>query len=35
VAEAEGVTFVLENLNEAVDHPDTPFAKAAVALALG
>ena len=25
----EGVTFCLENLNTAVDHPGTPFAKAA------
>ena len=28
LGEAEAVTFVLENLNEAVDHPRTPFAKA-------
>jgi len=28
------VTFVLENLNTAVDHPGTPFAKAADCLAL-
>jgi hydroxypyruvate isomerase len=34
LGEAEGVTFVLENLNEAVDHPFTPFAKAADTLAL-
>lgn len=34
LGEAEGVTFMLENLNEAVDHPDTPFAKAADTLAL-
>jgi hydroxypyruvate isomerase len=30
----EGVTFVLENLNTAVDHPGVPFAKAADCLAL-
>ncbi|WP_445679354.1 TIM barrel protein [Radicibacter daui] len=30
----EGVTFVLENLNEAVDHPKTPFAKAEDTIAL-
>lgn len=29
-----GRTFVLENLNLAVDHPGTPFAKAADTLAL-
>lgn len=29
-----GRTFVLENLNTAVDHPGTPFAKAADTLAL-
>ena len=34
LGEKENVTFVLENLNEAVDHPDTPFAKAADTLAL-
>jgi hydroxypyruvate isomerase len=34
LGEAEGVTFILENLNEAVDHPKTPFAKAADTLAL-
>lgn len=34
LGEAEGVTFVLENLNEAVDHPKTPFAKAADTIAL-
>jgi hydroxypyruvate isomerase len=34
LGEKEGVTFVLENLNEAVDHPKTPFAKAADTLAL-
>lgn len=30
----EGVTFVLENLNRAVDHPGVPFAAAADTLAL-
>jgi hydroxypyruvate isomerase len=30
----EGVTFVLENLNLEVDHPHTPFARAADVLAL-
>ncbi|MCB6185341.1 TIM barrel protein [Leeia sp. TBRC 13508] len=30
----EGVTFVLENLNTAVDHPGVPFAKAEDCLAL-
>jgi hydroxypyruvate isomerase len=30
----EGVTFCLENLNTAVDHPGTPFARAADTLAL-
>ncbi|WP_279480404.1 TIM barrel protein [Aureimonas sp. SK2] len=34
LGEREGVTFVLENLNEAVDHPKTPFAKAADTIAL-
>lgn len=34
LGEKEGVTFVLENLNEAVDHPKTPFAKAEDTLAL-
>lgn len=34
LGERENVTFVLENLNETVDHPDTPFAKAADTLAL-
>jgi hydroxypyruvate isomerase len=29
-----GVTFVLENLNTAVDHPGVPFARAADVLAL-
>jgi hydroxypyruvate isomerase len=31
---AHGVTFVLENLNRAVDHPGVPFAAAADTLAL-
>ena len=30
----EGVVFTLENLNTAVDHPGTPFARAADTLAL-
>ena len=34
LGEREGVTFVLENLNTAVDHPGVPFAKAADCLAL-
>lgn len=34
LGEAEGVVFVLENLNEAVDHPKVPFARAADTLAL-
>lgn len=34
LGDKEGVTFVLENLNEAVDHPKVPFAKAADTLAL-
>ena len=34
LGEKEGVIFVLENLNEAVDHPKTPFAKAADTIAL-
>lgn len=34
LAEAEGVTFVLENLNAAVDHPGVPFGRAADCLAL-
>ena len=34
LGEREGVTFVLENLNTAVDHPGTPFARAADCLAL-
>jgi hydroxypyruvate isomerase len=31
---SEGVVFMLENLNTEVDHPGTPFAKAADTLAL-
>ncbi|KAE9421936.1 hypothetical protein Angca_009469, partial [Angiostrongylus cantonensis] len=31
---AEGVTFVLENLNLPVDHPGVPFARAEDTLAL-
>lgn len=34
IGEREGVVFTLENLNTAVDHPGTPFAKAADTLAL-
>lgn len=34
LGEREGVTFVLENLNTAVDHPGVPFAKAEDCLAL-
>jgi hydroxypyruvate isomerase len=34
LGERHGVTFVLENLNTEVDHPGTPFAKAADTLAL-
>ncbi|MGJ9421717.1 TIM barrel protein [Aeromicrobium sp. CF3.5] len=34
LGEQHGVTFVLENLNTQVDHPGTPFAKAADTLAL-
>lgn len=34
LAEAEGVVFVLENLNTEVDHPGVPFARAADTLAL-
>ncbi|NKK97318.1 TIM barrel protein [Rhizobium leguminosarum bv. viciae] len=34
LGEEEGVIFVLENLNEAVDHPKTPFAKSADTIAL-
>lgn len=34
LGEMHGVTFVLENLNTEVDHPGTPFARAADTLAL-
>jgi hydroxypyruvate isomerase len=34
LGKCEGVIFCLENLNTAVDHPGTPFAKAADTLAL-
>jgi hydroxypyruvate isomerase len=34
LGEEAGVTFVLENLNLAVDHPGTPFARAEDCLAL-
>jgi hydroxypyruvate isomerase len=34
LGEQAGVTFTLENLNTAVDHPGVPFAKAADTLAL-
>ena len=34
MAEAEGVTFTLENLNLPVDHPGVPFARAEDTLAL-
>jgi hydroxypyruvate isomerase len=34
LGERNDVTFCLENLNTAVDHPGTPFAKAADTLAL-
>jgi hydroxypyruvate isomerase len=34
LGEADGVTFVLENLNAAVDHPGVPFARAQDTLAL-
>ncbi len=34
LAEAEGVTFALENLNLPVDHPGVPFARAEDTLAL-
>src|SRR5215471_18460488 len=34
MAERAGVTFCLENLNTAVDHPGVPFARAADTLAL-
>jgi hydroxypyruvate isomerase len=34
LGEREGVVFCLENLNTAVDHPGTPFARAADTRAL-
>ncbi|MGX1914191.1 TIM barrel protein [Streptomyces phaeochromogenes] len=34
LGESAGITFTLENLNTAVDHPGVPFAKAADTLAL-
>ena len=34
LAERAGVTFTLENLNTAVDHPGVPFARAADTMAL-
>jgi hydroxypyruvate isomerase len=34
LGEHHGVTFVLENLNTEVDHPGTPFGRAADTLAL-
>ncbi|MCD9197254.1 TIM barrel protein [Aeromicrobium wangtongii] len=34
LGETHGVTFVLENLNTEVDHPGTPFARAADTVAL-
>ena len=34
LGERHGVTFMLENLNTAVDHPGVPFARAADTLAL-
>jgi hydroxypyruvate isomerase len=34
LGERAGVTFCLENLNTAVDHPGVPFAKAADTMAL-
>src|SRR5919107_386412 len=34
LGERAGVTFCLENLNTAVDHPGAPFARAADTLAL-
>src|SRR6201989_2143031 len=34
MAERGGVTFCLENLNTAVDHPGVPFARAADTIAL-
>lgn len=34
LGESAGITFTLENLNTAVDHPGVPFAKAADTMAL-
>ncbi len=34
LGESAGLTFTLENLNTAVDHPGVPFAKAADTIAL-
>jgi hydroxypyruvate isomerase len=34
LGQREGVIFCLENLNTAVDHPGTPFARATDTLAL-
>jgi len=34
LGERAGVTFCLENLNTAVDHPGVPFARAADTMAL-
>lgn len=34
LGEQNGVTFMLENLNTAVDHPGVPFARAAETMAL-
>ena len=34
LGERQGVTFVLENLNTAVDHPGVPFGRAADVIAL-
>jgi hypothetical protein len=34
LGQREGVIFCLENINTAVDHPRTPFAKATDTLAL-
>ncbi|WP_290871023.1 TIM barrel protein [Aquabacterium sp.] len=34
LAEQHGVTFMLENLNQPVDHPGTPFGRAEDTLAL-
>jgi hydroxypyruvate isomerase len=34
LGERNGITFMLENLNTAVDHPGVPFARAADTMAL-